>query len=412
MEIENTWLIISSYIMGSKVSRFSYLNALPADLKVELLKYISDIRDIIQFSELNVFNNLINDNIKVIDYGEAYKNDVKDITIDVADIQKFKSLTICQVPIVTSNISELFNVTEHINLREFSITIPKDTFTEMESILNVIIAMFDIFIKKRKSIKDMKIFICPRFNINCDNIGPFFHQQFESIIDCLQYVLWDAVVDSFSTTPVKVLLTTPIVILYNSGSLLIDPYYSRLSGYNRFFNLLYDSGNLSSLIYTFNGPYNEINSLIANKPLLNTIYLSDAILDAHYDAFRLLFSNKNITKIQYIDSILASTEKKFLYESCLKFDFESTNYVYPVIGHDKPIQLIYPFNLKNIAWIKRNLPNVSEIGIYDYFDNNETFVNKVKYLLENFTVVHIFTYKNKRLYDDLLDTYPNIVVIE
>src|SRR5581483_120616 len=128
MEIENTWLIISSYIMGSKVSRFSYLNALPADLKVELLKYISDIRDIIQFSELNVFNNLINDNIKVIDYGEAYKNDVKDITIDVADIQKFKSLTICQVPIVTSNISELFNVTEHINLREFSITIPKDTF--------------------------------------------------------------------------------------------------------------------------------------------------------------------------------------------------------------------------------------------------------------------------------------------
>ena len=400
--------------MGNQTARLSYIESLPTDLKSQLSLYITDIRDIHQLLCLPNFNGNIQKNVKTIDYGRGYRSDCQDVFTTIDTILQFKAVEICQVPIMATHSNELIKLAAHPTLKEFSVTIPKKEISEhTDDVLNNVIKMFEAFIVNRRSIKDMKIFICPQFKFNVDNIAPFFNQHFTSKLDIIKHGNFHLIADAFSTTPIKNIYATPVVLIYKNASLLVDPYYPLVSGYEKLLNLLHESDNISSLIYAFAPISDQIPDMIRQKVTLDKIYITGSILSLHYDAFRLLFSNTNITRLQYNMDVcwrMTPTEQNNHYSECLKLDMSLVLGSTQFNARDKPVQIIYPFNLKNIASVFLSIPNIDEIGIYDYIDIDNFIID---YLLEKVKVVHIFTMKpDTYTHNELLQRYSDRIVIE
>jgi hypothetical protein len=404
--------------MGNRSVKLSYLRSLPSDLKNELLFYITDIRNISQIPKLGIFTNW-HGNIKRIDYGDCYNDEVHDIVMTIDEILQFKWLTVCQIPITTNNSSELSRLAKHPTLREFSITIPKEEISsDVDTVLMNILKMFEDFISNRGLITNMKIFICPHFHLNLDNVAPFFNQRYKSNAEFLRYGTLKVIADSFSRTDVKTLCYTPVVMLYKNGSLQTDSYFPHVIGYERFLDLLYNSGNLSSLLYTSNISYDKVDSVIRNYPLLNTIYLTGGNLVAHYNAFHLFCTNQHVTKIKYEPNIIETRnidELKAHYGSCLLFDLLFVLQQTAVFHRNNSIHLVYPFNsnqLNKITNLLGIMSNIAEIGLYDNLETIGELDDLLTYLLERVSKVHIFTLKNEDVYRDLLDKFFGLISIE
>lgn len=399
--------------MGNRSVKLSYLHTLPLDIKHELLYYVSDIHNILNLHKLNMFNDHMK-YIKKIDYGDAYKYDVKDVVFTVNNILQFTSLEVCHVPIAVAGSKELCSLAQHPTLREFSVTIDKDEMSiEFSDVFDNILDMIKTLIMKRKSINDMKIFICPQFKVNYENVAPFFNHQLDSAVDRLLYANFDLIKDAFSTTPIKTIYTTPVIFMYVQGNLLIDAYFSKLDSYRELLNLLHTSDNLSSLIYAL--PFTDTSNVDVIEKKIDKLYITGAVINAHQNAFRLLLKNVNITKLEFkMDIICRVPERKMCYECCLGFDIMNVLMQQPpaLFMRKNPIQIIYPFHTGRLTYLFNVFPNINEIG---FFDNLETYTeleDVIKDLLEKVDVVHIFTLKSLDYYDELLSRYSGLLVIE
>ena len=406
--------------MGAQSSKVSYLAILPKELKCQLLSYMTDIRDISTVQTIDYLNFLVHSCIRHIDYGsKGYGNDVQDVimSVDAFSPLFFRSVTICQVPIVADDSNELPNLGKDSALREFVVTIPKgEIINSPAKVLDNIAEMFYNFIQRRKSILDMKISIEQQHKFMPYNIPPFFPLSKKFLKPPILSFDYRALADSFSATQLTFSrgpYIRPFTLLYLNGNLLIDQYLTQLPAYQNFLKLLHDSGNLNAV--TFMNPVPPLSTL-DYLPLIETVYIVSAAYAAMNEAFKAFLRDQHITKLQLKNKLgypnyVDKTDEK-LYGYYLEFSRYVITTMQQYVARNASVQLIYPFAIDVIDTVTQAIPNLNELGFYDNFKTLDELSAFIVNLLETIDVVHIFTVKPHNTYNSLLRQYPNRIIIE
>lgn len=137
----------------SKSLSINYFHTLPAELRIKLCSYFTDILDILEVLKISILNNNVYDTVTLITANSC-------TLLSIDDLFQFKRLEICHSPIEIINLDTLETLAFHNELKQFILIIPSYIIGYDLYIFSCrILLLFKHFIDNRKSIKNMSIII-------------------------------------------------------------------------------------------------------------------------------------------------------------------------------------------------------------------------------------------------------------
>lgn len=399
----------------------TYLNLLPLDLKCSLISYINDARILLWLLSITKWQSSVHDCTRELKY-EHHFLEIRDADLTVANALDFKSLQICEIPIITDTLQDLDNLATHPRLKEFLVTIPREFVSidtkDFFNILDKIVNFFNILINRRGSILDMKIAIDQEFESNTQNIAPFFIHDLKwswiwQISDVISNIRQEDI------TSIMRRLKAKTELLYMNGMFVIQPNYITNIMYNNLLTLLAGTDNLHTLIFSADVPQELANNfiLLINLPNIRKIYMENVYNTITQIAFNTFITNNDIAVFKFTPNIIYNVTRPFVYLQYVVAADQSQTFPHilglrPFAARPGPIKLIYPLDKSIVMTLLQFIPNIRTIGFYDDFEKYQDFINFIGSLLQRINKIHIFTVKDRKTYNALKARYGRRIVIK
>ena len=385
-----------------------YFDILPFDIKCQLIKYFTDLRNILALLTIESLANSIYACVTEIRYGAlGYSSDVSDISFDLNTILKFVKVEVCEVPIIVKEVSLLGSLGEHKTLTKFSVRIPNEK--DVDNINIAIYNMFDSFINNRQHILNMQVAIGPDFDNMDRNIAPFFNVKRAGLTSQLVFTPIQTLSSIYSATT-----TDYLDFRYTNGNVLLDSKLCDSIIHMNLLNLLDKSENIHGIILKNALSLEAMRHLstLPSMPNIRHIYLDLIERKTTNQAFTFFISYPTLLKLEYLHAKMPSKiTRSAQYFSGSMFSKVLSNSVQHYRPRYPMVSIIYPIDSTVIPTIIQNIPNINRLGLYDNFNTIQELTTFVGNMLQNIMVVHIFTRDNKEKYQQLIARYGDNVVI-
>ena len=383
-----------------------YLGLLPKELKCLLISYITDSRLIQWFLSL--------DSLRDITYNCAHEidHDPLNRTTFSHDIFNFKMLKICKVPIIVESFEDLIELSTHPSLKQFSIGIPAYLIkNNLQNTLDTVTEFFDNLITQRKSILDYEIYFS-QDGMSRPDLYPIL-----TILDPATSYLESLKIKVTYIVPGLIDMENRLSFVYKKGALEIEPIFSMLPNYVNLFQKFAESNNVTSLIFNKNLTEDQINQMVYLHLLpINKVYTYGIYGLAHLAAFVIFRQNINVKSFEYSTDIikeLDESSRQKAYRICSKHSVTFVQYLTSVFHaqRNSSVKFIYPISSVVINSFLQNIPNLSEVGMYDNIFMPEGRYQVITILLGQLNKIHIYG-ADQSNYEQLMAQYGDRIVFE
>ena len=401
--------------MGTTQSKDSsntlYFNLLPSDLLCLLISYIDEARIILWLLSVKSIENTVYRCTRELRY-KRHINDISDANFNVEEVLQFKSLQICEIPIVIDRLDDLIHLSAHHTLKEFSVAVPKEIITDdLDTYFTTVVQFFNRLIVNRGSILDMKIEMKQESESMRHNIALFFAPPLDtSFLFAISTFTVDELYEEMSAAK------SSFETVYINGMLEIQSTYLHLRSYDSFLTLLAYSGNLNAVVFNNDITQTHVNILpiFFTLPNIRKVYISSIHTNVTRLAFMIFFLNDNTDTLEFNINIIVKNFPAELRHTGYKFAAEISKELagqFQYTPRDHPVNFIYPLDSTMLQPFL-GIPNLRSIGLYDDSKSYSDFVAYITPILQQVNKLYIFTSKDRGTYTNLKAQYGNRLIIK